>query len=444
MPARIVVVGCGHVGAVTAACLADLGHEVAGLDLSEELVRGLNDARAPFWEPGLQELLSSNISNGRLGFTLEPTPLGLAEFIFICVDTPRAGGSADLGRLQMAIETIGLALHTRPELPTVALKSTTPVGTADEVAAQLRSLLGRNIELVVNPEFLRQGSAVADFLRPDRIVVGSETRASGDTVADLYRCLNAPVIRTDRRTAELIKHASNAFLATRVSFINEVARLSDAFGTDIDATIAGIGADPRIGPAFLQAGIGFGGSCLPRDLVALITSGHERGVSTPLLEAVRDVNEAQLRRARDLLAAELGDLSGKRLAAWGATFKAGSEDTRESPAVRLIELLSEAGAEVLVYDPALAYGTELASGAEFRNSAIECCEGADAIVLLTDWPEFREVDLDEAAGQMNGHLLFDGRNALDPESVQRAGLSYRGIGRRSKELFAGHAGASVE
>jgi UDPglucose 6-dehydrogenase len=322
----------------------------------------------------------------------------------------------------------------------VVLKSTTPIGTAEGVDFRLRSLLDADIELVLNPEFLRQGSAVADFLQPDRIVIGSNTPVAGDMVAALYCGIDAPIIRTDWRTAEMIKHAANAFLATRVSFINEIASLSTAFGTDIDAIIAGIGVDPRIGSSFLKPGIGFGGSCLPRDLVALATSGLEHNVSTPLLSAVREVNDTQIIRARDLIATELQGLKGKRVAAWGATFKQGSEDTRESPAIRVVELLLEAGATVAVYDPALREASLLPPGAERGSSALDCCEGADAVVVLTDWPEFQGIELTEVARRMNGRLLFDGRNALDPKSVEAAGLRYRGIGRGLSRPVEGRTG----
>ena len=439
-PRRVVVVGCGHVGAVTAACLAHLGYQVAGLDISEELVARLNEAKPPFLESGLESLLATNLSNGRLAFTLDPSVIKSAEYVIICVDTPRSGGSADLKRLHGALETIAMGLKGQRHLPTVVLKSTTPVGTAEGVDFRLRSLLDADIELVLNPEFLRQGSAVADFLQPDRIVIGSNTTVAGDKAAALYCGIDAPIIRTDWRTAEMIKHAANAFLATRVSFINEIASLSAAFGTDIDAIVAGIGVDPRIGSSFLQPGIGFGGSCLPRDLVALATSGLEQNVSTPLLSAVREVNDAQINRARDLLETELRGLKGRRVAAWGATFKQGSEDTRESPAIRVVQVLLEAGATVVVYDPALRETSLLPPGAERGSSALDCCDGADAVVVLTDWPEFREIDLREVARRMNGRLLFDGRNALDPRFVEAAGLTYRGVGRGLSRQVVGRTG----
>ena len=442
MSSSVAVVGCGHVGSVTAACLAHLGHEVVGLDVARELVDELNGGRAPFLEPGLDDLLATNIAAGRLAFSVDPAVLAAAEFIFICVDTPRFEDAADLRKLHASLQAIASAMDPRREAPTVVLKSTTPLGIADQAAATLLSLAGTAVEVVVNPEFLRQGAAVADFLHPDRIVIGADSTIAGERVAALYRGVEAPVISTDRLTAEMIKHAANAFLATRVSFINEMARLSDVFGADIDAVIAGVGADPRLGSSFLSPGIGFGGSCLPRDVAALITSASERRLQSPLLSAVREVNEGQRTAARDALAAGLGGLKARRVAVWGATYKQGSEDTRDSPAIHLIQLLLDSGAEVAVFDPALRDASLLPDGAEFRTGALDCCEAVDAVALLTDWPEFRDVDLADVRRRMRGDLLFDGRNALDPGKVRSAGLRYMGIGRRTHDSQSAPRGAN--
>ena len=432
---RVAVVGCGHVGLVLAAGLARLGHSVVGIDTQQSLVSELCSGVVRIRETGLQDLVVSGLASGRLAFTTSyAAAIPEAEIIFLAVDTPQTlAGAADLRNIRSATRTIAASLNGTS--PIVANKSTSPIGTGETIEEILRTeLAGRHRapRIVSNPEFLRQGRAVHDFFHPDRIVVGSRSTADAREVADLYTGTGGEVIVTDLRTAEMIKYVANSFLATRISFINEIGRLCEAIGVDVDRVVEGIALDPRIGEHFFRPGIGFGGSCLPKDVAALRYIGETFGVATPVLSGVQEVNQAQRTSAVRRLQARLGSLEGRRIAVWGLTFKADTEDTRESPAMDVVGLLANAGAHIQAYDPAVAgeAGLVPARFAPYlRSCALEATRDADALAILTDWAEFRSVDLATVRTAMKGSLVFDGRNVLDRQLVEAAGLAYMGVGR---------------
>lgn len=435
---RITVIGCGHVGLVMAAGLAELGHEVIGLDVDSELVKELNAGLTRLHEPGLNALLAGGLESRRLIFTTSyAVAVPLAQVIFLCVDTPQTtAGAANLRSIRRAVREIGAELGSTN--PVIVVKSTSPVGTGETVEELIRwALIKRDHapRVVVNPEFLRQGSAVEDFMHPDRIVVGSRDRRDALAVVALYDGLDCQrLVVTDTRTAELIKYVANSFLATRISFINEVARLSDALGTDIDTIVNGVAADPRIGRAMFTPGIGYGGSCLPKDVAALRYAGESVGVPTPVLAAVEEVNRVAktsiVRRLRQLF----GSLEGKHLGVWGLTFKGGTEDVRESPAMDVVALLLNEGALVHAYDPGA--GRDPLIGYQRKATPLDAARDADALLVLTDWPEFAGVPFDDVASVMSGRLVIDGRNVLDREDVERADLVYIGIGRGALSVEA--------
>lgn len=433
---RIAVAGCGHVGAVTAACLARLGHTVCGIDVDHARVAALSRGEVDFLEPGLEELMVENLAAGRLRFGDDyATGLADAEFVFLCVNTPSTWtGAADLRNVRRAVAQIAAALAGSDARPLIVNKSTSPIGTAETIEAVLAQTFAEAADrprIVANPEFLREGSAVADFLRPERVVVGALDADDAQAVAALYEGIAAPVILTDPRSAEMIKYVSNAFLATRVSFINEVARLCEALEVDVETVVRGVALDPRIGDAYFRPGVGYGGSCLPKDVAALCHSGESAGVPMRLLQAVQAVNLAQRKHAVNTIRRALGRLEGKTIAAWGVSFKAGSEDLRDSPALDVIGLLRNEGARVRAYDPSLANAERRDLADEICGSALEAAAGADAVAVLTDWPEFATVDPAALRGVMRGRLVYDGRNLLRREQVAAAGLDYRGVGRRA-------------
>jgi UDPglucose 6-dehydrogenase len=432
---RVAVIGCGHVGLVLSAGLAGLGHKVVGVDTSEALVAELAVGTVRIREPGLAELVADGLRTGALAFTTSyAAAIPDAEVIFLAVDTPQTlAGAADLRNIRSATRAIAGALNGSS--PIIANKSTSPIGTGETIDEILRvALIERHQRprIVSNPEFLRQGHAVADFFHPDRIVVGAQSPADGQEVADLYRGIGGVVILTDLRTAEMIKYVANSFLATRISFINEVSRLCEAIGVDIDRVIQGIALDPRIGDHFFHPGIGFGGSCLPKDIAALRYIGEANGVATPVLSSVQEVNRAQRTSVVRRLQARLGSLEGRSIGVWGLTFKANTEDTRESPAMDVLGLLLNAGAEIVAYDPAVSLQPDLVPErlrGSLRVTPIEAVAGADALVVLTDWPQFAQVDLAAVRESMVGRLIFDGRNILDREAVEAEGFAYMGVGR---------------
>lgn len=443
---RIAVVGCGHVGVVTAACFAELGHSVTGVDIDPARIDELSRGHVDFIEPGLDDLLSSNLASGRLRFTtVHADALDGAAFIFLCVNTPATpSGAADLRYVRAAVGQIAAALPDAGARPVIVNKSTSPIGTGETIDAILtRHLAGtpNHPAITANPEFLRQGSAVQDFMRPDRIVVGGDSAAETARVAALYDGIEAPVILTDLRTAELIKYVSNAYLATRVSFINEVARLCEPLGVNVETVIRGVSLDPRIGSAFFRPGIGYGGSCLPKDVAALCHTGESFGVGMRLLESVQDVNLSQRKHAVNCIRRVIGPLEGRTIAAWGATFKGDSEDLRESPAIDVINLLRNEGAFVRVYDPAITSPAEAPFADAVADSPIDAATGADAVAILTDWPLFRDVDLARLRAAMGGPLIYDGRNMLDRAAAEALGFTYYGIGQAPSDAHA--AGVQV-
>jgi UDPglucose 6-dehydrogenase len=433
---HIAVVGTGYVGLVSGACLADFGLKVACVDVDEKKIEALGEGNIPFYEPGLEDLVRKNVKAGRLTFTTN-----LAEavknslVVFICVGTPPLpDGSSDLSQ----IKGVALALaDVLDDYKVIVTKSTVPVGTNRWIKRLIDENKKVNVEvdIISNPEFLREGNAVEDFMRPDRVIIGGESAHAIAIIKDIYRPLylaETPFIITNLETAEMIKYASNAFLSLKISFINEVANFCEKVGADVTVVAKGMGLDPRIGPKFLNPGPGFGGSCFPKDVSSLIHQGRQVSSPFKLLEAVLEVNERQKLRAIEKLEALLGDLNGKTIAILGLTFKPNTSDVRESPALKIIPELLKKGAKVKVYDPA---GME-----EFKNAApnlsIEyakdseaCAEKADGLLILTEWNEFRFLDLKKIKGLMKTPVLVDMRNIYDPDIVKKLGFRYSGIGR---------------
>lgn len=437
---QIAVIGLGYVGLVTATCLARLGQQVVGLEVDAEKLESLERGEAPYYEPGLQPELTLQQREARLRFTLDPEEaLRDAEVVLVCVGTPSAQtGEADLSAVRSVFDTLGRSLD-HPVV--VALRSTVPMGTTREVERSLNAALAARgmswaVPVLANPEFLRTGRALEDFLHPSRVVVGRADQSTEDHVellSNLYRPLEAPILVVDAESAELTKNAANAYLATRISFINELAMLCDATGAVVDDVLRGISSDPRIGGDYLRPGIGYGGSCLPKDVRSMIAMGHQHAVELALASAVDAVNAAQPGHAADRLAAELGgDLSGRRLALLGLAFKPGTDDIRDSPALALAAVLRDRGATVVGCDPkAAAAVARHASWLTICAGPMEAADGADAVILATEWPEYVTLSLTDLGAAMTGDLLFDARNALDPAHVRAAGLRYVGVGRSS-------------
>jgi UDPglucose 6-dehydrogenase len=416
------VIGVGWVGLVTAACFAELGHPVIARDILQEKVDSLSRGEVAIHEPGLEDLLQRNAE--RLTFTTDMDQLLQgARLLFVCVDTPPTySGDADLSRVRSVVQ----------ELPddsdhVLIMKSTVPAGTGESIRRDMPGLA-----YVSCPEFLKEGTAVKDFMHPDRVVVGADPgdEAAADAVERLYQPLGGEILRTDVASAEMIKLASNAFLATKISFINEIANVCEEVGADVGQVAKGMGLDQRIGSSFLRAGIGYGGSCFPKDVSALKMLAGNTGYHFQLLTSVIEVNELQKRRVVGKLEKHLGSLIGKRVALLGLAFKPDTDDMREASSLVLAARLQGEGAEVVAYDPVAAErAAELLGSVEMANSALEALEGADAAVLVTEWPEFAELDWAAVAGRMTRPLIVDGRNYLDPEVLIAAGFEYEGIGR---------------
>lgn len=426
--ATVTVVGTGYVGLIQGVCLADVGHDVTCVDIDERKIERLRNGEAPIFEPGLEELLAKVTGTGRLRF--ETPAQGwdalLGDVVFVAVGTPQAdNGAADLSYVR-AVATALADQATRPF--TLVMKSTVPPGTGAALTSRILSNAAVAIDYVSNPEFLREGHALADWYSTDRIVIGAETTEAADTVSGLYSSLDAPCVITDVASAETIKYASNAFLSTKISFINEIANLCDCVGADINDVSRGIGLDGRIGPAFLNAGIGYGGSCFPKDTRALDFIATLNGYQFDLLKAVIDVNNRQRLLPMIHLAKALPDLHRRKVAVLGLSFKPHTDDVRESPALDIVPLLLEEGAEVACYDP-IAAPVEL-GGATRCETVWEALKGASAVVLVTEWPEFVSLDWDRVREVMDGGaIVFDGRNALDRDAVQAAGFEYMAVGR---------------
>ena len=423
------VIGAGWVGLVTAACFAELGHEVTARDILAEKVEALRRGETTIHEPRLQELLQRNAE--RITFTTDMGELlEAAKLLFVCVDTPPTrSGDADLSRVRSVVGDLS------PDGSHVLImKSTVPAGTGESIRRDLPGLA-----YVSCPEFLKEGSAVEDFMNPDRVVIGADPgdEAAGDAVAGLYEPLGGEIVRTDVASAEMIKLASNAFLATKISFVNEIANVCEEVGADVAEVARGMGLDQRIGASFLRAGIGYGGSCFPKDVKALKMLAGNSGYHFQLLNAVIEVNELQKRRVVSKLQRHLGSLLGKRVALLGLAFKPDTDDMREASSLVLAARLEGEGAEVVAYDPVAAGAARgLMDRVEFRDSALEALAGADAAVLVTEWPEFAQLDWVEAATRMARPLLVDGRNFLDAKQLRAAGFEYEGIGRATEANLA--------
>ena len=430
MKPRIGIFGAGWVGLVTGACFAELGHEVLVRDVLPERIEALQAGRVPLHEPGLAELLERN--GERLTFTLELDEILTAPVMFVCVGTPPTySGDADLS----AVWTVVDGLPALEERALIVMKSTVPVGTGEKVRAALDARGLAHVGYVSNPEFLAEGSAVRDFMHPDRVVVGSFTESDAETVASLYEPLETTVVSADVASAEMIKLAANAFLMTRISFINEIANVCEATGADVVKVAEGVGLDHRLGPHFLRAGIGWGGSCFPKDGVALKQLASNSGYHFQLLAAVIEVNELQKRRVVGKLEKHLGKLGGKTVALLGLAFKPNTDDLREAPSLVLASRLLAEGAEVRAWDP-VADASRLLQGVTFTDSVLDAVADADAAVIVTEWDELRSLASEDVRQAMRRPLIVDGRNLLDPEQARSAGFTYEGIGRAASPLAA--------
>jgi UDPglucose 6-dehydrogenase len=430
--AQISIIGSGYVGLVYGVAFADLGNDVYGVDIDAAKVSMLKNGECPIFEPGLPELLERNLKSGRLTFTTDyAEAVPRSDFVFICVDTPSTfTGEADMRAVRSAAEM--LAPHLR-DGAVVVNKSTMPIGSGDFVSAIIGENVtnGRKFSVISNPEFLREGSAVADVFHPDRIVLGTENDTEAvSRLRDLYRALDAPVLVTDRRSAEMVKYASNSFLATRISFINEMAQICERVGADVTVVAQGMGYDERIGPLFLQAGVGFGGSCFPKDVKALAHMAHEADCHPQLLHAVMEINADQRRRFVHRLQEQTGDLFEKDIAVWGLSFKENTDDMRESPSLDIISMMLSRGAKIRAYDPAAGQKAkqEHPKVAIF-DSPYEAAEGADALCVVTPWNEFKQANMGRVAEIMRSPVLLDGRNLYNAREMSELGFTYVGVGR---------------
>ncbi|MFJ7436135.1 UDP-glucose dehydrogenase family protein [Methylorubrum thiocyanatum] len=431
---RIAMIGSGYVGLVSGACLADFGHEVVCIDKDPAKIAALNEGRMPIYEPGLDALVAENVRQKRLAFStdLKPAVAG-AQAVFIAVGTPsrRGDGFADLSYVYAAARAIAEALTG---YAVVVTKSTVPVGTGDEVERILREARpDLDIGVASNPEFLREGAAIGDFKRPDRIVIGAEDARAAAVMQEVYRPLylnQAPILFTGRRTAELTKYAANAFLATKITFINEIADLCEQVGANVQEVARGIGLDNRIGGKFLHAGPGYGGSCFPKDTLALVKTAQDYGTPVRIVETVVAVNDQRKRAmARKVIAACGGSVRGKRVALLGLTFKPNTDDMRDAPSLSIIAGLQDAGARIVAYDPeGMEQARPLLQGVDYAEDAYACAEGADALVIVTEWNAFRALDLARLKAMMATPVLVDLRNVYAPDEARRHGLRHVGVG----------------
>jgi UDPglucose 6-dehydrogenase len=428
---QICVIGVGYVGIVTAACFSDLGNRVIALDIMEAKIDGLKRGEMPIYEPGLKELIDRNVRAGRLSFTTSyEEGLEGSEFVFIAVGTPSGvDGEADLRYVAAAARSIA----TTMKAPLIVVnKSTVPVGTGDWVADIIRSHQPQpmHFSVVSCPEFLREGSAISDFMQPHRTVLGSLDKEAADKVAQLHLPLRAPIVITDLRTAEMIKYASNAFLATKISFINEIANICEALGADVKEVAAGMGYDKRIGAAFLDAGLGYGGSCFPKDVKALAYMAAEKGRHPQLLNAVMEINDDRRPMAVNHLAEILGDLNGKVIGLLGLSFKPNTDDMRDAPAITISDALLAQGARVRAYDPvAMDVAGALLPSVEMCPDPYTMAQSCDALMVVTEWNEFKQLDLEQIHSLMSQPIIFDGRNIYEPSLMRALGFNYHGIGR---------------
>ena len=433
---RVAMIGTGYVGLVSGACFADFGHTVACIDKDAGKIERLRRGVMPIYEPGLDVLVARNVEAGRLSFTTEAhAAVAAADAVFIAVGTPsrRGDGHADLSYVHAAAREIAGCVEG---FTVVVTKSTVPVGTGDEVERLIREARPEaKVAVVSNPEFLREGAAIEDFKRPDRVVVGTADERAREVMRELYRPLNlneSPILFTGRRTSELIKYAANAFLAMKITFINEMADLCEAVGADVQQVARGIGLDNRIGAKFLHAGPGYGGSCFPKDTLALVRTAADAGAPTRLIETTVAVNDARKRAMAGRVARALDgeDLHGKTVGVLGLTFKPNTDDMRDSPALDIVPALQAAGARVQAYDPeGMDEAAHLLPGVAFKPGAYEAAEGADALLLLTEWDQFRALDLDRVCKAMSRPVVVDLRNVYRPDEMARRGFRYHGVGR---------------
>jgi UDPglucose 6-dehydrogenase len=435
---RIVMIGTGYVGLVSGACFADFGHQVSCIDKDGEKIAALQGGKIPIYEPGLNELVSSNMAAGRLDFSLDlKDAVAQAEVVFIAVGTPsrRGDGHADLSYVHAAAREIA---HNLEGFTIVITKSTVPVGTGDDVERIINETNPKaDVVVASNPEFLREGAAIRDFKHPDRIVVGTEDERARKVIAEIYRPLylnQAPIMYTGRRTAELIKYAANAFLATKITFINEIADLAERTGADVQEVARGIGLDNRIGGKFLHAGPGFGGSCFPKDTRALVKTAEDHGVPLRILEAVLTVNDARKRAmARRVAAVFGGNLRNKTIGVLGLAFKPNTDDMREAPSIPLITALQDLGARVRAYDPVSMEQAKLElPDVTYSDNPYSCAAKADALVIVTEWEQFRALDMTRLKNEMAQPVIVDLRNVYRPDEMAEHGFTYESVGRPAK------------
>ena len=422
---KIAVIGTGYVGLSTGVGMAELGHQVVGADIDTVKVKSLNAGISPIAEAGMNEGIARNVAAGRLSFTTDVIgSLDGVEIVFFCLPTPQGDdGSADLSYVQAVSQQIGSHLASGI---VVVNKSTVPVGSS----VQVGQWLGRtDVFVVSNPEFLRQGTALQDFLHPTRVVVGGDNAAAVEKVASLYASVDAPVLRMNAASAEALKYAANSFLATKLTFVNAIADICELVGADIFDVVSGLGLDPRIGDQFLNPGPGWGGSCFPKDTRALVKIAEGNGYDFALLRGVIQTNDEQYERiALKVVEVCGGSVAGKTIASWGLTFKANTDDLRDSPAIAILTRLKEMGATIRAYDPS-ARGVEMLPWVQRCDSALEACDGADALAVLTEWPEFADVAPVEVAARLSNTVVVDGRNVLNPQQWKSSGFQYRGVGR---------------
>ncbi len=446
---RIAMVGTGYVGLVSGTCFSEFGHDVVCIDTDAAKIDALRNGIIPIFEPGLEALVASNADAGRLTFTTElAEAVADAEVVFIAVGTParRGDGYADLQYVYAAADEVAAAAAPGT---IVVTKSTVPVGTGDEVERRIRTARqADDIPVVSNPEFLREGAAIEDFKRPDRVVVGTEDLHAQDVMREIYRPLfinETPMVFTSRRSSELIKYAANAFLALKITFINEMADLCDAVGADVKDVARGIGLDKRIGPKFLHPGPGYGGSCFPKDTLALVRTAEEAEAPTRLVETVVTINDTRKRAmARRIMQAFPGSMRGKRIAILGLTFKPNTDDMREAPSLSVIPQLIDNGAEVVAFDPeGMEEARALLPDVTFADNIYACTQGADALVILTEWNQFRAMDLERIRAGMNQPVFIDLRNVYEPDAMRAAGFDYSGIGRGEAPGRSGNKAPAV-
>ncbi|RNB75296.1 UDP-glucose/GDP-mannose dehydrogenase family protein [Brevibacillus invocatus] len=426
---KVAVIGTGYVGLTTAVSLAVKGHQVLGIDVVKHKIDRLMQGQSPIYEPGLDQVLKQVLEQENIFFTTRLHEAKEAQVIFVCVGTPEAAnGEADLTYLHAALQEIEELHSQAPVERVVVIKSTVPVGTGDHAASRLCHCA--DLHVVSNPEFLREGCALEDALQPSRIVVGADSQKAMNIMKEMYKGISAPWVETTRANAELIKYASNAFLATRISFMNELARLSSEIGTDVSTISQGMGLDSRIGPQFLRAGVGYGGSCFPKDTIALLNLAKRHGVNLSILEKVREVNATQPLWFLEQLHKQMPDLYGKRIALLGLAFKPDTDDIREAPSLTILDALQRSGALIVAYDPVASnHVKELFPDAEYTSTPEAVFQGAHAALLVTEWKECVELDWAKIMEMMEVPLLFDGRNAWPARALEEAGFFYKGVGR---------------